>query len=131
VLSSPGDDVSLYAKNNTQKHSHLFWSIIAGYPDDGVDECDDDDKSAACAATPYTLDFPALDAVKAVMGSFSAGCADFYSIRALRNMLQQSVDQFFSTDDGYNPLYKYYVEAMKAFVPNQLADFMAEGGAGN
>jgi glucan 1,3-beta-glucosidase len=138
MLSSPDDDVIIYAKNNTQQHSHPFWSILAGYLDNGVDnevlECADDDDSDACASPPlcdYTLDFPTLDAVKAAMGSFSAGCADFYSNRALRNMLQQSVDQFSSTDNGYDPLFKYYVESVKDFVPNGLTNFMAEGGAGN
>lgn len=138
MLSSPDDDVIIYAKNNTQQHSHPFWSVLAGYLDNGVDnevlECADDDDSDACAASPlcdYTLDFPTLDAVKAAMGSFSAGCADFYSNRALRNMLQQSVDQFSSTDSGYDSLFKYYVEAVKEFVPAGLDNFMAEGGAGN
>lgn len=138
MLSSPDDNVIIYAQNNTQQHSHPFWSILAGYLDDGIDdevlECADDDDSDACIAPPlcdYTLNFPTLDAVQAAMGSFSAGCADFYSIRALRNMLQTSVDQFSSTDNGYDALYKYYVEAVKAFVPTGLTNFMAEGGAGN
>jgi hypothetical protein len=97
-------------------------------------ECLDDDDSDACAVLPlydYTLDFPTLDVVQAAIGLFSAGCADFYLIRALRNILQTSVEQFTSAGNGYNALYKYYVEAVKAFVPNGLVNFMAEGGAGN
>jgi hypothetical protein len=68
--SAPQDGLIMYTKDNTQARSHPFWSILAGYLDDGVDdqiiECTDDDESAECFGTPkcdYSLDFDTLDAV--------------------------------------------------------------------
>jgi glucan 1,3-beta-glucosidase len=138
MLSVPGEDLVIYAKDNTQARSHPFWSILAGYLDDGANnqilECTDDDTSDACNATPlcdYSATYDTLDAVLAASGSFSPACADLYALRALQTMLQVSVDQFASTDNGYDDAYGYYVEAVKAFVPSGLAQFMSDTGAGN
>ncbi|KAK5157149.1 hypothetical protein LTS14_004667 [Recurvomyces mirabilis] len=142
MLSSPSEDLIIYAKNNTQQQSHPFWSMLTAYLDDAatspesddIYECADNDTSPECytpSLCDYTMSYVDLDAVQAASGSFAAACADFYALTALRNMLQASVDEFSSTNNGYDSLYSYYVESVKDFVPNGLATFMAQGGAGN
>jgi glucan 1,3-beta-glucosidase len=139
MLSAPEDDLVIYAKDNTQAHSHPFWSMLAGYLDDGADdevlECNDDDDSPACNGTPlcdFSQDFATLDEVQAASGSFSPACTDYYTIRALENMLQDTIGQFASADNGYDALYGYYVESVKNSVPTALDTFMAKNdGPGN
>jgi glucan 1,3-beta-glucosidase len=98
-------------------------------------ECSDDDDSPDCFGTTlcdYSQDFPTLDAVQAALGSFSASCVDYYAIRTLRNMLQDTVGQFASADNGYDALYGYYVESVKESVPTALSTFMLPSdGQGN
>jgi glucan 1,3-beta-glucosidase len=138
MISAPNDDLVIYAKDNTQARGHPFWSMLAGYLDDGINdqilECTDDDISEVCIGTPkcdLSRTFDTLDAVKAVSGSFAPGCADLYSIRALQSMLQASVDQFVSANSGYDAVYGYYVEAVNGFVRSGLLNFMGQDGAGN
>ncbi|GAB7334645.1 hypothetical protein MBLNU13_g06604t2 [Cladosporium sp. NU13] len=109
MLSAPEDDLVIYAKDNTQVHSHPFWSMLAGYLDDGADdevvECNDDEDSPACNGTPlcdFSQDFATLD--------------------------EDTIGQFASADNGYDALYGYYVESVKNSVPTALSTFMTTNG---
>lgn len=137
---------TIFAANNTQIDSHPFWSALAAYLGDAAPEvigCADNDTSDACSISAYcdyTLVFTTLDAIQAASaaGTINDVCISYYTLQTLSATLDGAISKYTSVDQGYDNLFKYYVEYVKNMVPDALSQFMALstprspiGGAGH
>ncbi|OBT71633.1 hypothetical protein VF21_09708 [Pseudogymnoascus sp. 05NY08] len=144
MLSDIDNSVLVLAKNNTQAIAHPFWSALGAYIDESEAEvlmCDDDDTSANCQTEPPcdpSVNLQDLLTLKVASLAFPAACTDRYAVGVLSNMLDATVANYTTVDDGYDTVFGYYEEYVKEMIPEALQAFMADptpnnpsGGPGN
>ncbi|KAI1295256.1 exo-1,3-beta-D-glucanase [Xylaria venustula] len=137
MLSDTDTGDVIYAANNTQATAHPFWSILGSYLDDSSTEphfCDDDDTDPSCFVTPtcdYSLSYATMDDLEAASGSWPSECFDFYMLGTLNFLLSDALNNYTSANDGYDALWKYYVDSVKGSIPGAIKLYMAQSSKSN
>jgi chitinase len=106
----------------------LVFDFSQGSGSDGSDDGDQGDTSPC----NFTKSYNTLDDVVAALGSITKQCAEIFTVQTLSNELSAALANYTSVDNDYDKLFGYYVEAIKAEVPNVLSEFMdSVDGPGN
>jgi hypothetical protein len=142
-LNNTADAVYLYEENVDHglcqfacQHGYCPGTACASAEGD-IASCDMDNPDPSCEGdVDYvcnpTLVFETFADLQGASGSYPDSCADQYSLQVLVNMLNQTMANYTSANDGYDEKFQYYVQYIKDIVPSTISDFMElPGGPGN
>lgn len=137
---------TVLAKDNTNQIGHPFLSVVAAWTDINSDDLayqsslclngqgDDDDCFDGGSTTipcDFRRHFSSLEALQAASSNIPSACLDGYSLQVVSDMLNDALINYTSVDNGYDGVWKYYTESVKAMIPYQVSEFMKNGGVGN
>jgi hypothetical protein len=137
---------TVLAKDNTNENGHPYLSVVASWID-----IDSDDQSAPSDSCLYsetpdndcfdpgtltvlcdpTLTYSSLEALQSASSTLPSVCLDGYAIQVVMDMLNEALNNYTNVNNGYDDVFKYYVEAVKGMIPNQIDTLMQKNGGGN
>ncbi|KAE9375601.1 glycoside hydrolase family 55 protein [Stipitochalara longipes BDJ] len=145
IVPSDSNMSTVVAKDNTNQISHPFLSVVSAWTDINSDDlsavsdlCINDpdiedciDQGTTIQICDPTLTFSSLDTLQAASSTIPNVCLDSYSLQVISDMLDEALNNYTSVDNGYDKVFKYYIEAVKGMIPYQISAFMEKGGPGN
>ncbi|WPH01347.1 Hypothetical protein R9X50_00418900 [Acrodontium crateriforme] len=131
-------EIAILAKDNTQAIGHPFWSALAGYLDNARPEilsCDDEyDPRPECAShsiCPTERRYRSFASLQADLGSIPFDCINYLALDTLWFVLGDALSNFTAVDNGYDSLFGYYQDYMKAVIPQTIQNVMSDSTPGN
>ncbi|KAE9573163.1 Glucan 1,3-beta-glucosidase [Colletotrichum fructicola] len=128
------DGKGILATDNLAISGHPAWSQISLFDATSAGDADIDIGDIAVDMPPCNdpNHWVTLDDLYAAMGSFPDYCVALYATQILYRMVDTTLENYTSVDNGYDSKFDYYVKYTKEMIPTQLDEFMnLEDGAGN
>ncbi|KAJ0340197.1 hypothetical protein COL922a_003629 [Colletotrichum nupharicola] len=128
------DGKGILATDNLAISGHPAWSQISLFDATSAGDADIDFGDIAVDMPPCNdpNHWVLLDDLYAAMGSFPDYCVALYATQILYRMVDTTLENYTSVDNGYDSKFDSYVKYTKEMIPTQLDEFMnLEDGAGN
>ncbi|KAJ0379859.1 hypothetical protein COL26b_002012 [Colletotrichum chrysophilum] len=128
------DGKGILATDNLAISVHPAWSQISLFDATSAGDADIDVGDIAVDMPPCNdpNHWVTLDDLYAAMGSFPDYCVALYATQILYRMVDTTLENYTSVDNGYDSKFDSYVKYTKEMIPTQLDEFMnLEDGAGN